>query len=59
MVIFDPVVIAALTNFLKLAGPLFGILQGISYLSYIAIALAIVGVNLASFGVALLAILPK
>ena len=40
--------------FLSLIGPLFSVAQGLAYLAYIVIAIAIVGANLSAFFVALL-----
>ena len=41
-------------DFLTLAAPLFSVMQGLAYLAYIVIAVAIVGANLSTFFIALL-----
>lgn len=55
-IVIDTTLVAALLTFLGLIQPLFGVLQGLMYLSYIGIAMALIGSGLASFGIAVLKI---
>jgi hypothetical protein len=50
--------LTSIEEFLTLAAPLFTIMQGLAYLSYIVIAMAIVGANLCTFLSAVLKIVP-
>ncbi len=57
MVVIDATVISAIIVFLSLVQPLFAVFQGLMYLSYIGIAMALIGSGLAAFGLALMKIL--
>lgn len=57
MVVIDATVISAVVVFLSLIQPLFAVFQGLMYLSYIGIAMALIGSGLAGFGLVLLKIL--
>jgi len=48
------ITVTTITDFLTLVGPLFTVMQGLAYLSYIVIAVAIVGANLSTFFIAAL-----
>ena len=48
------ITVTTITDFLTLVGPLFTVMQGLAYLSYIVIAVAIVGANLSAFFIAAL-----
>jgi hypothetical protein len=51
MVVIDTTLVAATLTFLTLIQPLFAVFQGLMYLSYIGIALALIGSGLASFAI--------
>jgi len=48
------ITVTTITDFLTLAAPLFTVMQGLAYLAYIVIAVAIVGANLCTFFIAAL-----
>ena len=56
MVVLDASVIGAVITFLTLIQPLFAVFQGLMYLSYIGIAIALIGLGLATFSIAVLRI---
>ncbi len=57
MVVIDTTLVAAILTFLTLIQPLFAVFQGLMYLSYIGIAMALIGSGLASFAIVVLRIL--
>jgi hypothetical protein len=57
MVVIDTTLVAATLTFLTLIQPLFAVFQGLMYLSYIGIAMALIGSGLAAFGIAVLKII--